>query len=377
MKNWKRWIRCGLFGGAAAVSSANTDAGTQAWASLVAASTASPAALISTEFHSSEHFSVDLTGLSGASEATYEFIVNAPRGSQFTKFLLADSGWILKFDQEISAHSMLDELGVTEINRADRFFSKVNNASLAAPYERDVHIVFTSAADGTRAYVDGTQVGFLAGVGHIFASANARLGFDPRYSDALHGLDGIIYGFAAYGSALDERAVRSRATAAIAPRFTLLNPADGDQLKAGGHVRLFANDLLNGATPTSIEYTTETGIIGAATTFPYEFVWENIPFGTHTIRAVAKAGSANAAVSDPVTIDAISSANAVAIRPDGGVTITMTIEPGKVFLLRASNNLKTWTTVAVINGTGALQNISEAVDAASLGHRFYRIVPDI
>lgn len=133
---------------------------------------------------------VNLSGLVGATQASYEFIVNVPTLSQFSPFLLSDNDWGLIFDNESVAMGMRDELGTVDLGVANYFFNPVSGASLTSPYDQTSHLVFTYDGSDTRVFLNGVHIGIMPGIGHIFSGAVTDLGFDRNLNDALHNLQG-------------------------------------------------------------------------------------------------------------------------------------------------------------------------------------------
>ena len=120
----------------------------------------------------------------------------------------------------------------------DYFFSSISGQSLASPYGRDAHIVYTYDGSDTEVFVDGQKVGSLSGQGHIFTHASSELGWSLVLPDRLHNLKGWIFGFASYRSVLSDEEIRSHYNAAFPDRVC-------DHLWLWCHVKGAHNDEFN------------------------------------------------------------------------------------------------------------------------------------
>ena len=162
--------------------------------------------------------------MAGSTAATYEFVVNVPQTDQFSPILLGDNIWYLRFDQERTLSTRINQLGVTRRAVEDYFFTSISGRSLASPYDRDAHIVYTYDGADTEVFVDGQKVGSLSGQGHIFTHAASELGWSSLFSDSLLNLKGSILAFASYRSVLPDEEIRIHYNAAF-PSGTQSPPA--------------------------------------------------------------------------------------------------------------------------------------------------------
>ena len=193
------------------------------WERAVSAGT-SHNSILTTPVDTTTHPTHNLSGMAGATAATYEFVVNATHTDQFSPVLLGDNVWWLKFDQERSLSTQVNQLGVTRRGVEDYFFTSISGRSLASPYGRDAHIVYTYDGADTEVFVDGQKVGSLSGQGHIFTDASSELGWSPFLPDSQHNLKGRILAFASYRSVLSDREIQSHYNAAF-PSGTQTLPA--------------------------------------------------------------------------------------------------------------------------------------------------------
>ncbi len=184
------------------------------------------------------HPTHNLSGMAGSFTATYEFVVNVPQTDQFSPVLLGDNVWWLKFDQESAPSTQVNQLGVTKRNVGDYFFASISGQSLASPYGRDAHIVYTYDGSNTEAFVDGQKVGSLSGHGRIFTHAASQLGWSSVLPDRLHNLKGRILAFASYRSVLPDEEIQSHYNAAFPGRVS-------DHLWLWCHVKGAHNDEFN------------------------------------------------------------------------------------------------------------------------------------
>ena len=183
--------RAALLAGLLALPSAISGAGFSAdtWERAVSSGTTHNS-ITTTPVDTTTHPTHDLSGMAGATAATYEFVVNVPQTDQFSPVLLGDNVWWLKFDQERSSSTQVNQLGVTRRNVGDYFFTSISGQSLASPYGRDAHIVYTYDGSDTEVFVDGQKVGSLSGHGRIFTHAASELGWSLVLPDSFHNLKG-------------------------------------------------------------------------------------------------------------------------------------------------------------------------------------------
>ena len=160
----------------------------------------------------------DLSGMAGSTAATYEFVVNVPQTDQFSPTLLSDGVWGLKFHQVHHTETppeRVNQLGITKWRVEDYFFASISGQSLASPYGRDAHIVYTYDGSNTEVFVDGQKVGSLSGQGHIFTHAASELGWSSVFPDSVVNLKGQILAFASYRSVLSNEEIQSHYNAAF------------------------------------------------------------------------------------------------------------------------------------------------------------------
>ena len=186
-----------------------------AWSDEAANIGTTPNSLINTPVQTATRPTVDLSGLAGATQASYEFIVNVPTLSQFSPFLLSDNDWGLVFDNESVLGGMRDELGTVDLGVANYFFTPGNGASLASPYDRDAHLVFTYDGSDTRLYLDGVLIGIMPALGHVYSRVATDLGFVRFLNDTLHNINGTVFGFVSYASSLSDGEVADHAAASL------------------------------------------------------------------------------------------------------------------------------------------------------------------
>lgn len=194
------------------------------WERTVVSAGTTHNSIMTTPVDTTTHPTHDLSGMAGATAATYEFVVNAMHTDQFSPILLGDNVWWLKFDQERVSSTQVNQLGVTRRGVEDYFFTSISGRSLASPYDRDAHIVYTYDGADTEVFVDGQQVGSLSGHGHIFTHAASELGWSPFLPDSQHNLKGRILAFASYRSVLPDREIQNHYNAAF-PSGTQSPPA--------------------------------------------------------------------------------------------------------------------------------------------------------
>ena len=185
------------------------------WERAVVSAGTTHNSIITTPVDTTTHPTHNLSGMTGAFNATYEFVVNVPQTDQFSPCLLGDNVWWLKFDQERAASTQVNQLGVTRRNVEDYFFISISGRSLASPYNRDAHIIYTYDGADTEVFVDGQQVGIMYGWGHIFTDAASELGWSSFLPDSLLNLKGRILAFASYREVLPDEKIQSHYNAAF------------------------------------------------------------------------------------------------------------------------------------------------------------------
>ena len=194
------------------------------WERAVVSAGTTHNSIMTTPVDTTTHPTHNLAGMAGAFTATYEFVVNATQTDQFAPALLGDNIWYLRFDQERTLSTRINQLGVTRRAVEDYFFTSISGRSLASPYNRDAHIVYTYDGADTKVFVDGQQVGIMYGYGHIFTDAASELGWSSLFSDSLLNLKGSILAFASYRSVLPDEEIQSHYNAAF-PSGTQSPPA--------------------------------------------------------------------------------------------------------------------------------------------------------
>jgi hypothetical protein len=92
-----------------------------------------------------------------------------------------------------------------------------------------------------------------------------------------------------------------------APAVTLASPVAGSAFTAGGNVTLAANATDSDGSIVKVEfYRGGTTLIGAATTFPYQFTWTSVPAGSYSLTAKAYDNRNGTATSVAVPISVVS-----------------------------------------------------------------------
>ncbi len=144
---------------------------------------------------------VDFGELTG--DSTFEFSFNAVKGGASTA-IAGSELWGLKLDQ----WNEQGIFGTTNFGVADNVFTAVDGQSVASVFDQDVHVVFVSdtTANETRLYVNGAYVGRHDGALGLSGEANLMAARVASPVDAM-GDGSIMYGWAAYDTALSEEAI--------------------------------------------------------------------------------------------------------------------------------------------------------------------------
>jgi hypothetical protein len=138
---------------------------------------------------------VDFGSLSG--DTTYEFAFNAIKSGASTA-IAGNSAFAIKLDQWNETGVM----GTTQFGVADNFFAALAGQSVDSVFNADLHVAIvndTSAAD-VRLYLDGEQVGSLAGSLPLADLVTVMGASDPAID--VMGDGSVMYGWATYDSAL-------------------------------------------------------------------------------------------------------------------------------------------------------------------------------
>ncbi|MEY2465535.1 MAG: hypothetical protein QOD03_56 [Verrucomicrobiota bacterium] len=77
-------------------------------------------------------------------------------------------------------------------------------------------------------------------------------------------------------------------------------PANGAIISSPANVTVTAGFAASGCTIAKVEFYENNKLLATVTTAPYSFIWNSVPVGTHTIRAVATDGNGRIGVSDTV-----------------------------------------------------------------------------
>lgn len=153
---------------------------------------------------------VDFGALSG--DTTYEFSFNAAKGGPSTA-IAGNLSFAVKLDQWNETGIM----GTTEFGVADNQFAAIAGQSVNSIFGADVHLALVSDATAAevRLYVDGSQVGTLAGelpLSDMVAVMGARDGTtDPM------GAGSVMHGWASYDSALNAGDIAELSNTPFAP----------------------------------------------------------------------------------------------------------------------------------------------------------------
>ena len=77
-------------------------------------------------------------------------------------------------------------------------------------------------------------------------------------------------------------------TTNASPAVSLTTPFHGESFGAPAMVALTASASDSDGTVASVEFYAGTTLLGTDTTFPYDFVWNNVPAGAYSLTAVAR-----------------------------------------------------------------------------------------
>ncbi len=245
----------------------------------------------------------------------------------------------------------------------------VNNASYSAPAAFTLTAI-AEDTDGTVAKVEFYACDFL--LGSITSSP---------YAFSVNGLQIGTHQLIAV--ATDNRGTRTVSAALTVtvhpltdPSVAITIPTEGTRLAAPAQVTITASAADNNGFITKVEFFVNGAKVGEDTSAPYSVVWADAEAGTYSLTAKATDNSGATRTSSPVTITVI---NAPQIQqPDtvytgGEFRLPMQLESGRSYLIQASTDLATWTTLEAFTAIG---NAVEFVDtqAGNYPGRFYRIV---
>ncbi len=247
--------------------------------------------------------------------------------------------------------------------------SPVNGASFSTPASFTMNALATDL-DGTV-----TRVDYYAG--------DSLLGTvtSPPFAFSLNGLQAGVHHLTAV--ATDNRGawtvsapVTVTVHLATDPTVSITSPLDNTRLAAPAQITIQANAADIDGTITKVEFFVNGLKAGEDTVAPYRYTWTNVVSGSYVLTAKATDNSGAFRTSTPLNVTVVNAPQIFqqdTVYTGGEFRLPMKLETGKSYLIQASTNLVTWTTLQAFVAFG---NAIEFVDTQAMNYpgRFYRIV---
>lgn len=247
--------------------------------------------------------------------------------------------------------------------------SPVNGASFSTPASFTMNALATDL-DGTV-----TRVDYYAG--------DSLLGTvtSPPFAFSLNGLQAGVHHLTAV--ATDNRGawtvsapVTVTVHLATDPTVSITSPLDNTRLAAPAQITIQANAADLDGTITKVEFYVNGLKAGEDTVAPYSYTWTNVVSGSYLLTAKATDNSGAFRTSTPLNVTVVNAPQIYqqdTVYTGGEFRLPMKLETGKSYLIQASTNLVTWTTLQAFVAFG---NAIEFVDTQAMNYpgRFYRIV---
>jgi hypothetical protein len=245
----------------------------------------------------------------------------------------------------------------------------VNNASYSAPAAFTLNAV-AGDADGTVAKVEFYAGDFL--LGSVTSSP---------YALSLNNLQVGTHQLTAVATDNRGASTMSEPVTIIVhpltdPTVAINIPTEGTRLAAPAQVTITASAADNNGSIAKVEFFVNGVKLGEDTSAPYSIVWADAAAGTYSLTAKATDNSGATRTSTPVTITVINAPQIQqpeTVYTGGEFRLPMQLEAGRSYLIQATSDLITWTTLETFTAVG---NAVEFVDtqAGNYPGRFYRIV---
>jgi plastocyanin len=162
------------------------------------------------------------------------------------------------------------------------------------------------------------------------------------------------------------------------PSVSITSPANGAVFQAPGNIQIQASASDSDGSISKVEFISGRSVIGTVTSSPYTFSLNNLAAGTYTLSAKAtdNAGASTTSEIITVTVNAASvqaTISAPSRLANGQFQFTINGTPGQTYAIQASSNLADWSAIRTMQAPSASFTFVDT-EAASLGHRFYRIL---
>ncbi len=114
--------------------------------------------------------------------------------------------------------------------------------------------------------------------------------------------------------------------------------------------------------------------IGESSAAPFRATLMNAAIGVHSLTAKATDNVGKSTTSNAVEINVTAAVTEVKVNGSGSIDLSVVGEVGVTYLVQASEDLLTWTTIDTIVSDGTTQPVLDETLAATVRSRFYRIV---
>jgi hypothetical protein len=134
------------------------------------------------------------------------------------------------------------------------------------------------------------------------------------------------------------------------PTLALTSPTNGSVGTAPATINLAADVTANGHTINQVQFYNGATLLGAGTSAPYNFSWNNVSAGTYTLSAqvVYDSGSTVASAAVNVTVAAIPPRLEISVAAGGPVILSVSGQPGKTYDVECSQDLMTWRLIGTL-----------------------------
>ncbi len=161
----------------------------------------------------------------------------------------------------------------------------------------------------------------------------------------------------------------------LPPEVSITSPRDGSTITPLSDLAIVV-EATDGGSIAKVEFFEGSNKLGELTSSPFRLVWPDIPLGSYALTAVATDDTGLTTTSTPINIGVPPAPSSVQISPTTGqITVGLVGEDGVEYDVLVSSDLKVWTKIAMITGTGGEIPIIDPTIAAEIGQRFYRLVP--
>ena len=263
----------------------------------------------------------------------FSTMLGAPDGDQSGRGIAVDTqdnayvtGWTGATDFPVvnplkaTNPNLTSQAFITKISSSAVLMTSVNLAASASTINAGEAVTFSASVTGNSptgvvTFYDGSTV-----LGVVTLSANASASWTTTTLDAgvVHSVTARYSGDANNGASVSAPV---NVTVNAIPAISMSSPTNNTYFIAPATIGLAADAVVTGDTITRVDFYNGTSLLGAATTSPYLFTWNNVPVGTYTLMARVTSGTGLTARSAPVTVTVLDHPTITLIGLADGATI--------------------------------------------------------